>query len=76
VVVASLNDSTFERYRLGFPQPGTWREIFNSDFYDGLPNPGCAGNGGSIVATGAGQDGLEWSASIVIPANGILVFAR
>ena len=76
VVVASLNDSTFEQYRLGFPQSGRWREIFNSDFYDFLPNPRCAGNGGAITALSGGQDGLDWSASIVIPANSILVFAR
>jgi len=39
-------------YRIGFPSTGRWREIFNSDFYDQMPNPNIAGNGGSIFATG------------------------
>ncbi len=76
VIVASLNEFTFYGYRVGFPRPGRWREVFNSDFYDHLPNPIVAGNGGQVSADGPGLQGLPNSASIVIPANGILVFAR
>jgi 1,4-alpha-glucan branching enzyme len=76
VVVASLNEVTFYGYRIGFPGPGRWREVFNSDFYDHLPNPIVAGNGGQVLADGPALHGLPNSASIVIPANGILVFAR
>lgn len=76
VVVASFNESTYERYQLGFPLPGRWREAFNADFYDPAPNTGCAGNSGAVTADGGGQDGLDWSTSLVIPANGLLVFVR
>jgi 1,4-alpha-glucan branching enzyme len=76
VVVASLAESTFPRYRLGFPRPGRWREVFNSDVYDNFPNPRVAGNGGAITADGPAQHGLPTSAEIVIPANSVLIFAR
>ena len=46
------------------------------DFYDHLPNPIIAGNGGQVFADGPAVQGLPHSASIIIPANGLLVFAR
>jgi 1,4-alpha-glucan branching enzyme len=76
VVVVSLAEFTRSNYRLGMPGPGLWREIFNSDAYDHFPNPWVAGNGGSVVADGPSMHGLPSSAAIVIPANGVLVFAR
>ena len=75
VVVASLNESTLWDYRLGFPRPGFWREVFNSDYYDNLPNPQVAGNGGGVVADGGPMHGLPCSAAVAIPANGVVVFA-
>lgn len=76
VVIASLNESTYQGYQIGMPQGGQWREIFNSDAYDNYPNPDVAGNSGSIYAGDTPMHGLPYSASITIPANGILVFAR
>jgi 1,4-alpha-glucan branching enzyme len=77
VVVASLSDSTYQNYRVGFPGGGTWLEIFNSDAYDNWVNPIVAGNSGAIQADGSWpMHGLAASASIVIPANGVVVFAR
>jgi 1,4-alpha-glucan branching enzyme len=76
VVVASLNESTFYSYELGFPQHGQWHEVFNSDVYDNWVNPQTSGNGGSIFADGAPRDGMPFAATITIPANGLLVFAR
>ena len=76
VVVASLNESTYWSYGIGFPQPGAWLEVFNSDAYDNGGNPRVAGNGGAIRADGPPMDRLPCSATIVIPANGVLVFAR
>jgi 1,4-alpha-glucan branching enzyme len=76
VVVASLNESTFYGYQLGFPSAGRWLEVFNGDLYDTFPNPVVAGNGGSVEADGPPLHGLAASASIVIPADGLLVFAR
>lgn len=75
VVVASLNESTFWGYELGFPRSGHWQERFNSDAYDHWPNPLCAGNGGGIDVTGGPMHGLPCSSGIVVPANGILIFA-
>jgi 1,4-alpha-glucan branching enzyme len=76
VVVCSLNESTFWAYELGFPQAGPWFEAFNSDVYEHWVNPWTAGNQGSIFAGGAGRHGLPSSATIVIPANSIMVFTR
>lgn len=76
VVVVSLSESTFWGYELGFPLAGRWCELFNSDAYDHFPNPHCAGNGGGIWASGTPLHGLLASAAIVIPANGVLIFAR
>ena len=78
VVVASLNENTFYggAYQIGFPRAGEWREVFNSDVYDNFVNPQLQGNGGRIVAGGAGRDGLPASAGVTIPANSLLVFAR
>jgi 1,4-alpha-glucan branching enzyme len=76
VVVASLNENSYHDYRMGFPAPGHWREIFNSDVYDHWVNPWVTGNGGAIHAAGEGMHGLPASATLQIPANGLLVFAR
>ena len=76
VVAASLNESTFWNYALGFPGPGRWLEVFNSDVYDNWVNPIVAGNGSGIDANGGPMHGMPNSASIVIPANGFVVFAR
>ena len=69
-------ETTWHGYELGFPFPGLWRERFNSDVYDHWVNPQVAGNGGSVVAGGRGLHGFAASAPIVIPANGVVVFAR
>lgn len=78
VMVVSLNESTFDQpnYQLGFPQGGRWLEVFNSDVYEDFGNRQPHGNGGSIIADGPPMDGFSVSAGIVIPANGILVFAK
>jgi 1,4-alpha-glucan branching enzyme len=76
VVVASLNEQTYWGYELGFPLFGHWREVFNSDVYDGWVNPWVAGNGGGIQADGRPLHGLPTSATIVIPANSIVLFAK
>jgi 1,4-alpha-glucan branching enzyme len=76
IVVASLAESTYWNYRLGFPGGGYWREIFNSDVYDNWVNPWVAGNGGGVWADGEGMHGFAASAAVVIPANGVVVFGR
>jgi 1,4-alpha-glucan branching enzyme len=76
VVVCSLNESTWYNYAVGFPDAGRWAEIFNSDVYDNWVNPMVAGNGGGVAANGPALHGLPSSASVTIPANGFVVFAR
>jgi 1,4-alpha-glucan branching enzyme len=78
VVVVSLNETSFRdgSYWLGFPSAGPWREVFNSDVYDGLVNPNPQGNDGGVVAVPEPLHGLPASAGLTLPANSILVFAR
>jgi 1,4-alpha-glucan branching enzyme len=76
VVVLSFSESTLNGYSLGFPGPGLWHEIFNSDFYDHLPNPWVQGNRGGIVTDVPALHGLPYSAVITIPANTILIFSQ
>jgi 1,4-alpha-glucan branching enzyme len=82
VVVATLSESTWYNYQLGFPSAGHWTEIFNSDTYDScntnqvLVNPQVAGNNGGVDAYGPPLHNLPASASITIPANSVLVFAK
>lgn len=76
LVIAHL--ATFDRfgYRIGFPAGGEWREIFNSDVYENWVNPNVAGNGGRVLAEPEPLHGLSYSAALVLPANGVLIFAR
>ena len=74
IVVASFSEATWTRYRLGFPAGGFWKERFNSDVYDHWVNPQVAGNGGGVFE-GRALHGFTASAEIVIPANGVVVFA-
>ena len=76
VVVATLAEDTWYNYDVGFPFPGPWREVFNSDVYQNWVNPIVAGNGGGVVASGPPLHGFMASASIVIPANGLVVFSQ
>jgi len=76
IVVATLAETTWYNYAIGFPFSGPWVEVFNSDVYDNWVNPMVAGNGGGISASGGPLHGFSASANIVIPANGMVVFAR
>jgi len=76
VVVASLNEASYQNYQLGFPVDGLWLEAFNSDVYDHWPNPMVAGNNGRITVQGGSMHGLPYSSAITIPANSVLVFTR
>ena len=78
IVVVSLNEATYNNpnYQLGFPQPGRWLEVFNSDVYDDFGHRNPFGNGGTIFADGPPMDGFQHSTGIIIPANSLLVFAR
>jgi 1,4-alpha-glucan branching enzyme len=76
LVVANLQEQNRIGYRIGFPSGGEWRELFNSDVYDGFPNRNAVGNGGRVTADNLGWDGMPASAAVALPANGFIVFAR
>jgi 1,4-alpha-glucan branching enzyme len=82
VVVATLSESTWWGYQLGFPSAGHWVEVFNSDAYDSCNangvsvNPQVAGNAGGVTAESVPMHGLPASAGVVIPANGVVVFTK
>jgi len=76
IVVASFAEQTRLDYTVGFPFGGFWKEIFNSDVYENWVNPQVAGNGSGVTAGGGGIQGFSAKASIVLPANGVVVFAR
>lgn len=76
VVVGTLSETSLYNYRIGFPHPGGWREVFNSDFFETGPGHQTTGNGGGVDASNVPMHGFAASAEITIPANGILVFAK
>jgi 1,4-alpha-glucan branching enzyme len=76
IVVATLAETAWYNYAIGFPYPGQWIEVFNSDVYDNWVNPIVAGNSGGISAYGGPLHGFQASANVVIPANGMVVFTR
>jgi len=77
-VIVVVHLSTFYRfgYRIGFPESGEWREIFNSDVYENWVNPSVVGNGGRVFADPQPLHGFSYSAALALPANSVLVFAR
>jgi 1,4-alpha-glucan branching enzyme len=82
VVVATLSETTWGSYQIGFPSAGHWVEVFNSDAYDScnangvLVNPQVVGNQGGVDASDSPMHGLPASASVIIPANSVVVFVK
>ena len=72
VAVVSFDEKPKYAYDIGLPRAGQWVELFNSDVYEGFPNPTPAGNDGAVFAFGPPLDGFGQSASLTIPANGAL----
>ncbi len=72
VAVLSFDEKAKYAYEIGLPQSGQWVELFNSDVYEGFPNPSPVGNDGAVFAYGPPLDGFGQSTSLTIPANGAL----
>ena len=72
VAVVSFDEQPKYGYGVGLPRSGEWIELFNTDDYDGFPNPSPIGNGGAVDADGPALDGFAQSAAITIPPNGAL----
>ncbi len=77
-VLIVVHLSTFNQfnYRIGFPDEGMWREIFNSDVYENWVNPNVSGNNGAVEASANPLHGFNYSAQLTLPANSILIFGR
>ncbi len=63
-------------YRIGFPGGGDWRELFNNDVYENWVNAAVMGNGGRALADHQPLHGFDYSASLVLLANSLMVFAQ
>jgi hypothetical protein len=75
VVIANFANTTWEDYRIGFPHPGNWYCIFNSDaekYDESYENLGPL----FVETEPTAWDGFGQSASFVLPAYTALVFSR
>ncbi len=72
VVVLNLTPVPREKYRVGFPRAGEWREVLNSDaeIYGGSG----MGNGGHAHAQSSAWQGQPAAAELTLPPLSILVF--
>ncbi|HUR44811.1 MAG TPA: 1,4-alpha-glucan branching protein GlgB [Candidatus Saccharimonadales bacterium] len=72
LVVANLTPVPRFQYRIGLPEGGFWREVFNSDaeFYGGSN----LGNMGGVEAETYKVHGQSFSGSFTLPPLGIVVF--
>ena len=73
ITVANFSGCSFDKYRLGVPMPGKYKEAFNSDACE------FGGNGmlndGEYDSIEAEYDGREQSLDIKIPALSVLAFS-
>jgi 1,4-alpha-glucan branching enzyme len=70
--VCNLSPISRERYRLGLPHSGRWREALNTDshHYGGSD----VGNWGGVEAEPCPWQGQPWSAELTLPPLGVLWF--
>jgi len=71
VFVCNFTPTPHLGYRIGMPEPGGFREIFNSDAE--IFGGSNVGNGGYITAEEMPSHGRPASASVVIPPLGVVV---
>ncbi|MBU0641370.1 MAG: alpha amylase C-terminal domain-containing protein [Planctomycetes bacterium] len=72
VIVANFSNTDYFNYHIGFPQPGTWYELVNSQAsgYEGNGFVNC----GSLDTSPTAKDGFGQSAWITVPQMGLLIF--
>jgi 1,4-alpha-glucan branching enzyme len=72
VVVANFTPVVRQRFLVGVPRPGLYRELFNSDStYYGGSN---AGNATAVPAASAPAHGRPWSWAVTLPPLAIVIF--
>jgi 1,4-alpha-glucan branching enzyme len=74
VVAANFTPVARQNYRVGVPEPGYYRELFNSDaqYYAG----GNFGNGGGVMAEPVPWMGMNYSLPLRLPPLAALYFKR
>ena len=74
VIVANFTPVAREKYRVGVPDPGWYRELFNSDaeFYGGSNY----GNAGGVMAEPVPWMGMNYSLPLRLPPLATLYFKR
>jgi 1,4-alpha-glucan branching enzyme len=75
VVVANLRNRQQRNYRLGFPAPGAWKLLLNTD-WRGYSNIFGDTPSSDVVARAGAYDSLAAHADISIGPYSLLVFAR
>jgi len=71
VFVCNFTPQPHMSYRIGMPEPGGFREIFNSDA--AMFGGSNLGNGGYLIADDSPSHGRPASTSVVIPPLGVVV---
>ncbi len=71
VVVCNFTPQPYPQYRIGMPEEGLHREIFNSDAE--MFGGSNMGNGGQVYAEPTPSHGRPASATLVIPPLGVIV---
>jgi len=72
VFVCNFTPLPHQAYRIGYPEGGEYREIFNSDAE--MFGGSNMGNGGRIFAVAEPSHGRAASANVIIPPLSVLVF--
>ncbi len=72
VFACNFTPTPHPKYRIGFPETGSYREIFNSDAE--IFGGSNLGNGGFVHAKDLPSHGRPASAEIVLPPLGVVVF--
>jgi 1,4-alpha-glucan branching enzyme len=72
VFVCNFTPLPHKAYRLGFPEAGLYREIFNSDAE--MFGGSNMGNGGVVNVDARPSHGRPASAELIIPPLGVVVF--
>lgn len=71
LVVINFTPLVQHGYRIGVPQSGQWREVFNSDA--GIYGGANLGNGGVVTAEQQSMHGHAQSLPLLLPPLGVIV---
>jgi 1,4-alpha-glucan branching enzyme len=69
-VVGNFTPVLRKSYRIGVPEGGWWRELFNSDA--GIYGGSNQGNAGGVMAEPVAHHGRPFSLELTLPPLGIL----